>query len=305
MIIFHTHPIYELVLVEEIRMKKSWTLYLMLAPALIMLAFVFAYPIVWSIYLSFTNRRLFGGETSFIGIQNYVTLFSSSRFLEDLWHTIEYTLSSVALQVLVGLGIAILLNQKIRARGIFRTLIIIPYATPTVAIALSWRWIGYPAIGVMNTIIRYIGFLPIDFFDEIATAMPMIIFVNVWFGAPLITLAILAGMQAIPSEQYDAADVDGAGSFQKFRYITLHSIKPIVLIMVTLRTIWIFNYFDMVFLITGGGPVNSTETLPILAYLIGWKAPWNLGQAATISVVVLLILLVTSTIYMRIARRGE
>jgi multiple sugar transport system permease protein len=275
----------------------------MLLPALAMLAFVFLYPIVWCTYLSFTDRRLVGREANFIGLQNYVTILTSFRFYEDLWHTFYYTLASVVLQVLVGLGVATLLNQPVRAKGLFRTLMIIPYATPSVAIAISWRWICYPAIGFLNIVGRYLGFASYDWFAEVSTAMPMAIFVNVWFGTPLMTLAILAGMQGIPQEQYDAANVDGTGSLQRFWYITLPLVKPIILVMATLRTIWIFNYFDMVFLLTGGGPAGTTETVPLLAYFVGWQAPWNLGLAASVAVLVLLILFATSMIYMKAAVR--
>jgi multiple sugar transport system permease protein len=185
-------------------------------------------------------------------------------------------------------------------------MLILPYALPPISVALMWRWMLNSTYGIVNIFLMRIGIIetPIPWLSGLYTALPTAILINTWFGFPLMTIAILAGLQSIPIEHYEVANIAGASAWQTFWKVTLPGIKQIVGIMVILRIIWVFNSFDILFLLTGGGPLRTTEALPILAYYTGWKSQL-IGKAGALATILFLFLLVFMIFYFRMAKLEE
>ena len=186
---------------------------------------------------------------------------------------------------------------------VFRSLVIIPFALPPISVALMWKWMLNSAYGIVNYILMQINIIdiPIAWLSNLNTALPVAIFINTWFGFPLMTITIIAGLQSIPSEHYEVADIEGASGWQTFWNVTIPGIKQIVGIMIILRIIWVFNGFDILYLLTGGGPLRSTEALPILAYYTGWKSQL-VGKTGAIATLLFLFLLLLMSVYFKLVK---
>jgi multiple sugar transport system permease protein len=207
----------------------------------------------------------------------------------------------------MGIASALLLDStNLRGRGIFRTLIYIPYTLPIVVVTLLWKWMLSRMNGIINYALWATGILKemISWLSEYSTVMPCLIFINAWFGYPLIALTVLAGLQTIPREFYELAHLNAASGVQIFRYVIFPSIKRILGIMLVLRTIWIFNAFDMIFLTTAGGPGRATEVLTVYGYRMGWDK-YQLGQTAALSVTLLFVLVILISFYFWIFKMEE
>jgi multiple sugar transport system permease protein len=277
-----------------------------LAPGVLVLALILAYPIVSNFALSVTDAHLMYRGVHWVGLENFRTVLGDSGFWSALRNSVVWTAGSVALQLVLGLVAALLLDQRIRARGLFRSLLIIPYAFPPITMAFLWRWLLNSLYGIYNYLLVWAGLVrqPVAWFLDPTLAMVTIIGVNVWFGYPLMMLAILAGLQAIPRDFYEVAQIEGASYLQTLRHVIWPSIAKIVGIMVVLRSIWVFNNFDLVFLLTGGGPVNATETLPLYAYRTGWQV-YHIGRSAAIGVLLFGIVSLMAWLYFRALRIEE
>jgi multiple sugar transport system permease protein len=277
-----------------------------LIPGIFLLAVIIVYPITMNLVLGFSNAHLIFPDTEFIGLKNFIELLTDPRFHNAAKITFIWTVSSVALQVLAGLVTALLLREKSGKNAAFRSMIIIPYALPPITIALVWRWMLNSLYGVINFIFVNIGIIqdPISWLGTPATALPTAVLINTWFGFPLLTISILAGLQSIPSEHYEVAHIEGANGPQIFRFVTLPGIKQILGIMVILRIIWVFNSFDILYLLTSGGPLGSTETLPILAYYTGWRSRL-VGKAGAIATLLFIFLMGLMLIYFRVTKIEE
>jgi len=274
---------------------------LFLIPGMIIMALIIVYPIATNIYLSFTNSHLLMGISKTVGFDNYLSILKDPDFLQSLYTTLIWTVCSVVLQLILGMVSALLLNhKKIRAKGIFRTLIYVPYTLPIIVVTILWRWMLNGVYGVVNHFLLALGLIskPISWLSNSTTVIPSLVVMNSWFGYPLMALSILAGLQTIPDEFYEVAQIEGASYFQTFRKVILPSIKRIVVMMLILRTIWIFNTFDMVFMTTGGGPSRATEILTIFGYNLGWRR-YLIGRTAALSVILLIILFILISMYMR------
>lgn len=280
---------------------------LFLIPGLLVLAVTLTYPILNNLWNSFTDAHLIYQGAEWIGFDNYRLTFQDSAFYRALRNSAVWTASSIILQVALGLGAALLLNVRVPGQTFFRLAMIVPYAFPTVTIALVWRWMLNSVYGVFNFILMRIGAIdaPIAWLSSQQYSMATVVFINVWFGYPLFALGLLAGLQSIPAEHFEVARIEGASPLQTLRHVILPGVTKILSILVILRTIWVFNAFDIIYLLTGGGPRGATETLPIYAYRIGWDLGY-ISQTSAIAILLLIVLIGFAIVYFRISRaEGE
>jgi multiple sugar transport system permease protein len=242
---------------------------LLVSPAAALVLCIAIYPIVRVLSLSFFAQNLGTQlEPRFIGFDNYIRLINDGRFFQTLRTTLFFTFVSVAIELLLGLGFALLLNQRFRGRGLARAAVLIPWALPTAVLAWAWSWIFNDQFGVLNDLLHRCGLLahPIAWLGRGPTALFAIIFADVWKTAPFVTIILLAGLQNIPAELHESAAIDGAGSWKRFLFITLPLLAPSIAVTLLFRAIQSFGIFDLVFIMTGGGPGGATETLAIYSY---------------------------------------
>jgi multiple sugar transport system permease protein len=216
-----------------------------------------------------------------------------------LLNNIVYAVGTTALSIIFGVGISLLLNREFKGRGIATTLVIYPYLIPTVVVALAFEWIFHDLFGIVNSFLLWTGVIEstIAWFSEFA--MASVIAVSVWKFTPFIVILCLARLQTIPDHLYEAAKIEGAGLWQQFRYVTLPQLRMVLFIAIMLRFVWIFNMFDIIWLLTGGGPVNQTEHLPILIYKTMFRS-YEVGYASAIAMVVLVMLVGFLVTYFRL-----
>ncbi|CDZ72402.1 Binding--dependent transport system inner membrane component family protein [Neorhizobium galegae bv. orientalis] len=266
--------------------------YWLLAPAVVVTVVIVFMPMVQAVFTSFYDLILFRPNASkFVGFGNYVKLFNDPVFWTALWNTIIWIGLTVPLQMGLGLVAALLLNREFPWRGLARALIIIPWALPSVVIALMWRWIYDPNTGVLNDILIYLSIVQsaVPWLADPKVAIYAIIATLTWQGFPFFAVMILAGLQGIPRSQYEAASIDGASTWRQFVHITLPGIAPVLATAGLLRVIWVANSMDVIFVMTGGGPGYATHTLPLYAFI---KARQNLdfgyGTAIAVTFTILL-----------------
>jgi len=282
------------------RKKIDLTPYLLISPALIIFLAVVFLPAINAILMSFQSYDLRRpSRIGFIGLDNYIAIFNDSLFWQSLWKTFLWVTFGVGFQFILGFVLALLLHKKFFGRGFVRSVSLIPWVTPGVLIGLMWRWIYDGNYGVLNDILLKFGIIQekIPFLAQQATAFPSVILTIIWQGIPFFALMILAGLQGIPTELYDAADVDGANGFQKLVRITIPMLKNTIYVSTLLRIIWVANSVDVIFNMTGGGPAYSTQTLSV--YVFNKGNALNLGYASTMSIILTLILLVVAILYFR------
>lgn len=253
--------------------------YCMMLPAMAVLLMFFAYPLGFEIWSSFTNMTL-GNDAKFIGLENYRYLFTDPEFLTAAKNSFVYVTIVQLGKFILGLGIAILLHQKLVARGFWRAVVLVPYAMPGFVAFLIWKLIYNPDIGSLNIFLSQIGLIdaPISFLGDRTWAMPSVIFATIWRGFPFWAIMFLAALQAVPKELYEAAAVDGANAWQRFKNISLPGIRPVILIVFLISTINTINSFEAVWLTTAGGPSDATVILPIFAYK--GLTSFQIGQSA-------------------------
>lgn len=270
---------------------RDWEIaWVFLVPLSLVLAGLVAYPFFAGIWLSF-QHKVVGGPALWVGIRNYRDLLTGDQysgvFWKSVWVSFSYTAVSVGLKLTLGLCMALLLNEQFRGRMLMRAVLFLPWATPTIIVALTWRWIYDGTVNGLFNLIRVEWFgstTLIQFLADPDLALWSVIAVVVWQGTPFYTMMLLAGMQAIPQEQYEAASLDGANVFRRFTDITLPSLRPAILITVLLSTIWTANSINFIYAMTRGGPGDATMTFPMLAYEIGIAGARQLGTAASVSV---------------------
>ena len=270
-----------------------------LAPALILLFFITVYPIIYVFYLSLHRRLLIFDLSRFIGFENYLFLLKDNRFWNALMNTSYFTAVSVSLELFLGLSIAILLNRSFAMKGLVRAIVLIPWAIPTVVSAKMWEWIYNTDFGILNYLIGE----KINWLGSPFLAINAAIFMDVWKTTPFVAVLLMAGLQVIPQELYQAAKVDGAGRWAIFRRVTLPLLKPVILLVLIFRTLDAFRVFDAIYVLTGGGPANTTETLSIYAYKVLFQT-LQFGYGSALSVVVFLCVAIISLFYIKILSRG-
>lgn len=286
--------------------QKNYTRWIFVLPAMIVVSVLFIYPFLSSIFYSFTNKNLIMPNWKFVGFDNYVAVINDPSFWLAFFNSILWTVFSLVGQVLVGFALAMALHRIRHLQWLYKILLIIPWAFPTIVIAFSWQWILNGVYGYLPNMIVKLGLMDIapHFLSDSTWAFISLVFINVWFGAPLIMVNVLSALQTVSQEQYEAAKIDGANAWQVFRHITLPHIKVVIGLLVVLRTVWVFNNFDIIYLITGGGPANSTMTLPIYAYNMGWGTKM-LGRSSAVTVLLFLFLLLVCFIYFKVISRWE
>jgi multiple sugar transport system permease protein len=279
--------------------------YSLLTPLILVIFVLLAYPIGMAIWITLQDKTI-GLPGRFIGLENYRQLLMDDPFF---WQVVRngfiFTLGSVLLKLVVGMIMALVLNQPIIARGFFRGLLLMPWVAPTVVTALSWRWM-LDLTGVLNHILRGLGLMDgsIPWLAQYGTAMLALILVNTWRGFPFFGITLLAAMQAIPRELYEAAEVDGASVWQRFWQITVPNLRTVILVVTILSTIWTFNDFGIVWLLTGGGPGHATDVFATYTYKLGFVTS-RLGYGQTVSVILAPVLIVIIMILSPLMLRGE
>lgn len=281
--------------------------FLLLAPALALIALLIFYPLGLSLYTSFQHKVLIDpmGDR-FVGVDNYAAVLADPTFWTVMRQTLFWVSGSLVLQFVLGMALALLLNEQFAGRGIYRSLILAPWAISGVIIAIMWKWMYNPQVGVFNEILVSLGIVSehVAFLANPDTALASVIFTNVWRGTPFFAVMLLAALQAVPASLYEAAAIDGANAWNRFLHVTLPSILPMVFAALVLRTIWIFNEVDLILVMTDGGPVQVTETLATFIYK---KASRDLdfGMGSALAMVMFLILMVTTIIYYRSFRKND
>jgi multiple sugar transport system permease protein len=268
------------------------------APAVVLLTLVTAYPLAYVLYLSLFRKMVIFDISKFIGADNYLYMLRDARFWNALGNTAYITLVSVALELALGVGIALLINRPFRLKAVARALILVPWAIPTVVSAKMWEWIFNTDSGVMN----YLLGARINWLGSPFWAIHAAIFADVWKTTPFVVVLIYAGLQVIPRELLLAARCDGAGPWQIFRRITLPLLKPVILVVLIFRSLDAFRIFDTVYVLTGGGPANTTETLSIYAYKLLFQT-LQFGYGSAMAVVVFLCVGLISVLYVKMLAR--
>ncbi len=265
--------------------------YLYLLPAALAVGAVVVYPLVYTAGLSlFDVNLLQPARARFVGLGNYLGMLGDRAFWHSLLVTAEYTAGTLVLSLLLGLGTALLLNREFRFRTVARAAIILPWATPWLVVCLIWYVLLNPQFGLVNAILRAVGVVQVgsSFLYQSSTALPATVIVTAWRLFPMATLLLLAGLQSIPREQYEAASVDGATTWQQFTQITLPNLATVLVVVGVLLTIWAFKLFTVIYVLTAGGPGDATRTLAIFSYEEGFKF-YDLGTGSTIAMLMVVV----------------
>jgi multiple sugar transport system permease protein len=282
--------------------RESVFSWLMLTPPLLFLLLFLGYPFFYGVYLSFFHKEV-AQTASFVGFGNFVKLYNDPIFWQSVQNTIIFTGVATILKAAGGLGMALVMNQDFRMKAITRAMLLLPFIVPTVLSTVAWQWILDPGMGLFNRMLVVSGLATTgpSWLGTPTMAMISIIMVNTWRGLPFFGISILAGLQTIPVELHESATIDGAGTWGRFRYVTLPSLLPVIFIVTTFSIVITFFDFQLVYVLTGGGPANSTHLMATYAYSLSMGAgQMGLGSAVALSMVpVLGLLLVLLTLYVR------
>lgn len=297
---------------------KHWYAWAMVVPVVVVLAILIGYPLGRGIYLSLTdaNEANIGrtiGENHipstyrFLGLENYWNILSGKEgaFYPRLGWTLIWTGACVFFHYTIGLGLAMLLNRRMRFRSLYRVLLILPWAVPAFVAAFAWRLMFNGEYGLFNIVLENLGASGVDWLGDPFMQKVSVIAVNVWLGVPFMMVAILGGLQSIPSELHEAAEMDGASPWQRFRNVTLPGLRPVSSTVIMLGTIWTFNMFPIIYLMIGQNAGPETEILATYAYRLAFQDVRDYSGAATYGVVILSILLVFAVFYRRTAAAGQ
>jgi multiple sugar transport system permease protein len=293
---------------NRLERSKSRAAWIFLAPALVLITVFFALPVVSGLLLSLTDFDIYAvadpSTARFVGLTNYVHLLQNGTFWRTLANTLEFVLIGGPLSVLVSLCAALLLDHKlVRLRGLFRTVYFAPVVTTLVSVAIVWRYLYHPKYGLLNYLLGLAGIGPIDWLGDPHWAMPAIILLAVWKNFGYNMLIFLAGLQTIPDELYEAAAIDGAGAWQRFRHITMPGLAPTALFVGVTTMIGYFQLFAEPYVMTQGGPLGATRSLVLFMYEEGFRW-WRMGIASAIAVLLLVITLAATLLQLRL-RRSE
>lgn len=273
-------------------MKNTTLAFIFVAPALLFLLAVLGWPLVQAIILSFQNVGVIGSEGSFVGLSNYLSVLGGAGFWKAFGRSIVWVVANALVQTLLALGTALILNQKFPGVRIARTWIILTWIVPTVVVVIIWRWLLSTSGGMINPLLIQTGIIdrPVGFFATREGAMTTLIMINSWRWFPFTALMMLAGLTRIPGDLYEAARIDGASAVRRFTRITWPLLQPTLLVLAVVGTLLSFNVFDVIWLLTAGGPAQASQTLPVLIYETAFKG-YRLSEAATISVITSVLLM--------------
>ena len=278
--------------------------WLLVGPLVLLLLGLVAYPFGVAVQYALSDRTL-AEPGRFVGLANVWNLWDNQIYRQTLWNTIVYTIGATVLKLGAGLGLALILNEQLPLKRLIRSAVLLPWIVPTVLSAMAWLWLLTPNFSVLNWILVHAGLSQrgLPWLTSPTLAMFSVILVNTWRGIPFFAITLLAGLQTIPGELYEASAIDGAGAWHRFRHVTLPLLQPILLITLVLSVIWTFSDFQVVYGLTQGGPMNSTHVLATLSYQVG-LASGNIGEGAAISLTMLPLLLILIVWQIRHLRRG-
>jgi len=267
--------------------------YISLIPVLFVIYVIIGLPFVYSVYLSFTNKVV-GRPESFIGLKNFKYVFTDPVYWQVLRNTFVYTTCSVSMKLIIGMVFALTLNEKFIGRGIIRVLFLFPWAISGMVAALDWKWLYNDTYGIFNVMLKNLGIIKnsIPWLGDRVMAMVSVIIVDIWRGIPFFLFSILGGLQTLDKEMYEAATIDGAGAIKRFIRLTVPSLLPVLSITTMLSSIWTFNHFDVVFVITGGGPAHASAVISTYTYEVAfWQNRMGTSLSVGVSIIPILIVL--------------
>jgi multiple sugar transport system permease protein len=278
--------------------------YVLVAPVIIILVGLVAYPLLYALQLSLMDKTI-GGEGNFVGLQTIIGLWDSNLYRQTLRNTVVFTIGATVIKVIIGFGVALLINEQFPGRKLIRAAILLPWIVPTVLSGMAWQWMFTPNFSVINWILINSGMVKIGlpWLTNPDLALFCVMLVNAWRAIPFFGITLLAGLQTIPAELYEASAIDGAGRWHRFRFVTFPLILPILTITLVLSIIWTFSDFQTVYSLTKGGPVNSTHVLATLSYQIGLQSG-KISEGVAISLTMLPLLLILVVFQLRQLRRS-
>ena len=292
--------------VAPARLPPAVTGWLLMLPALLLLLALTLYPVLYGVWISFFNKHSFFPQQTFVGFGNYLYILRDPEFWASVWRGTVYAVSTIVLQIALGVGTALVLNEAFPGRNLIRSIVIFPYVVPTVIAVILWKWLLNSQFGLINYLIEAAGLVdqPISFMGR-NWIMVSLIIVSVWQFFPFVVIGVLARLQTIPQELYDAAAVDGATALQRFLHVTLPQLMSVLFVIVLLRSIWMFTKFDTPWLmIQGGGAETYIRTLPIYTYMRTF-AYYEAGLGSAMAVLMFIMLAAATAIYFSIWRREE
>jgi len=284
---------------------ETWVAAAFVAPAALVVLLIVVVPLGRALWMSLFHIVLTRpGIEPFVGLDNYIEQLTSSDFWASTGRALFFTVASTALELSLGLGLALLMDQPLRVRWLLRSVIILPWALPTIVNALMWRWIDNAEYGSLNALLTQTGIIHEyqPWLSNSDTAMWMIIIADVWKMTPLCAILLLAGLQGVNREVVEVAQVDGAGPVSLFRHIILPLVMPVVLVVLVLRTMEAFKVFDIIWIMTHGGPANSTQTIAIYAYQTAYQG-FDFGRGAALGYLIALVIMVLAAVYLRLLGR--
>jgi multiple sugar transport system permease protein len=279
---------------------------LMVAPAMLILVLVLLYPAIVAFQTSFYRIQTITRLETWVGLDNYTRLLTQPDFWMAFQRSFIWTFGAMSTQMVVGIAVALVLHKQVKGRSFVRGLVLFPYLVPAIVAVLTWRWIFSDTVGVANWLfvdVLRLSDQPIPWFNP-GWVMVSVVIMSLWKYLPYWALFVLARLQTMPVELHEAAQLDGATAWQRFRYITLPWILPVVIVLLVLRSIWAFNEFDMVFLPAGGGPLSETTTIPVLIRRIAWEQN-DIGYAAAVAMAMLVLVALLTNFYFWVYRRAE
>jgi multiple sugar transport system permease protein len=285
---------------------RRWAPYVLVFPSVVVLLGIMIYPIAYGVYLSLFEYRMTQSlNWMFVGLGNYRRLFvQTPEFLNSIFVTLQFTLLTVTAELAIGLSLALLLNMDFPFRTLFRTLVLLPLMVPPLVSGLLWRVMYENQFGVISYFIRSLGAEPPVFLGDRLLALPAVVATEVWRATPFMTLVLLAALQAVPHELHEAAQVDGAGRVSRFRFISLPLILPVLLVALLFRTVDVLRTFDLVYLLTQGGPGSRTEVIGMYIYRVGF-VNFNMGITSASAMVLFALTLIVCVVYLRLVVRGQ
>lgn len=290
------------------KVTKKLAPFAYLSPTLLLLAVLSLLPIAMVFSYSFLNNVVMEKNPVFVGLANYIEILTDAVFLQALYNTLYFTILSVVFHLILGLAFATLLNTKLispLARALFRVVYILPWVFTATIIAILWRLMLSPN-GVVNYMLNEVGLAsgPVEFLSSRQLALPTVTFINIWAGYPFYMVSLLAGLQGIPSELYEAGRIDGADGPQLFRFVTLPQLRPIILSLAMLDFIWTVQQFTLIWMTTGGGPIHVTEMLSTFTYKLAFSS-YEFGLASTSAFIILAICMFVALFYVRQQRAAD
>ncbi len=289
---------------QEYSFRENLNGYLLIAPAIIAIVLLSIYPLLQGIWISVLNYDMTKANSpdfgTFAGLKNYLVIFANSKYRNAVVNSVVWTLVNIVAQLALAMGVALVLNEKLKGRAFFRTIALLPWAIPAAISALTFSALYDTKIGVFNAVLVRLGIFKegYSFLGNVNTAMPAVIFANVWKSTPFLMIFILAALQGVSFDMYESAAIDGAGKVKRFLYVTLPNIKEPMAVAVILNVISIFNNFNAIWLLTKGGPLDSTEIMYTYAYRQAF-VEHKFGYAAATSVVIFVVIAILTVIYVK------